>query len=63
MNMTISKREGDFERLQKMIADCIEVATYRKAAMQNVAPLEIYPEDARYLAGLLQELRQYRETA
>lgn len=66
--MTIPQLKCDMDELDKMINNFIEAATYRRIAEANEqralrgAPsLRIMPDDARLLAGLLQELRQRRD--
>lgn len=53
--------KDDLTRLEKMLKVCIDVAEYRKAIRQNIAPMRIWPDDAQHLSGLLQELRSYRQ--
>jgi len=53
-------KDKELEKLDTLIKDFIECAMYRRVDLQKPIYLEIYPQRAQYLAGLLQELRTLR---
>ena len=59
--MGCPESESDLNRLNKMFLTFTDESMYRNAVMRDTAYLEIYPDDARYLAKLLQELKEYRK--